>query len=131
MSDKLTLPYGYSQGIPEGVPAAWGCRAIFNHGEVDILPDRTGYAGEDKARQLLGDYLWDHVRDLWHRCAKDMYDSGELADQQGHVLYENDRVVVKGRAAGGYLYVCAYLRPDPVPDTEPSGGPAERAEGRK
>lgn len=119
MSDGLTVPYGYSNGIPEGVTAAWGCRAIFSDGVVDVVHDRQGYDGPATPRRELADYMWDRVRDVWKWRAKRMHDSGELADEQGHVLYEDERVTVKGRAAGGYLYVCAYFTPASEQRTEP------------
>lgn len=111
------LRFGYNAGLPEGVRAAWGCRAIWNgSGLPDIVWDRTDAFGDDEARRPLLDYLREIVGDAPWEAARTM--SGLWPDRDyDAVLFEDDEVIVRAntQASGGYLYVCAYRKID-VPE---------------
>lgn len=103
------LTFGYNQGIPDGVSTAWGCRAIFNGGTVDVLHDRQSVMGERAAIDALGEELnaaWRH----WQERATEEYTAGNLPEDGTATLVETETMVIKARRAGGYLYVVAYPR---------------------
>ncbi|MGE0363736.1 MAG: hypothetical protein AB7R67_23705 [Vicinamibacterales bacterium] len=110
------LRYGYNDGLPDGVTAAWGCRAIVRGGSsfVDIPHDRSDAFGPDDERAALlahlrdvaGQAPFDRAGDLLRRRALDTRSDADV------VLYEDDAVIVRAnaQASAGYLYVCAYLK---------------------
>lgn len=105
MSAVTSLAWGCKQAIPDGVRAAWGCRAILRQRQVDVVWDRTDIAGDDDARTELIRHLNGAVGTRWYR-------DGVRPPAQDEVftILDDGIVVFKGRAAGGYLYVTAYLR---------------------
>jgi len=109
------LGFGYNQGLPEGVKAAWGCRAIVNQdGLVDVVYNRQDADGSDEERAALLDYLNTTVKGAWVERARELLRSYEMRtrEAQEFVLFEDDVIVVKGNtnASAGYLYVCAYRK---------------------
>ena len=123
-SERLTLAFGYKQGLPEGTRAAWGCRAIAHQdGHVDVVWDRVDAFGPDEARLPLLDYLRVVVEAAPFERASELLSSYEMKtrEEREFVLFEDDTVIVKGNtnASAGYLYVCAFRKADvPPPDTE-------------
>jgi hypothetical protein len=108
------LRFGYNDGLPDGVSAAWGCRAIVRSGSsyVDVPHDRADAFGPDDERAALLAHLRDVAGTAPFDRAGDLLRRGELDTRgdQDVVLYEDDTVLVRAnpRASPGYLYVCAY-----------------------
>lgn len=103
------LQWGYSDGIPAGVTTAWGCRAIFRYGNTDVLHDRQSVAGKREDIDAMGVEVkacWKK----WQDAAREQYHAGKLGEDDVATLLETDTLVIKARAAGGYLYVVAYPR---------------------
>ena len=114
---KTKLSFGYNRGLPEGVTAAWGCRAIaYQDGTVDPVWDRSDAFGPDEPRKALLDYLADTVGSKPFDRAGELLRTYEMKTREEgeFVLYEDDVVIVKGstNASAGYLYVSAYRRED-------------------
>lgn len=114
----MKLAFGYSNGVPEGVDTAWGCRALVTQdGDVDVLWDRTDAVGSDGERIKLFAYLNNQVGFVWRDRASELLRSRAMSTREGgeHVLFEDDHVVIKGNTNGsaGYLYVCAYPKAGP------------------
>lgn len=110
------LRFGYNDGLPKGVRAAWGCRAIVTQdGTVDVPGDRTDAFGPDEARQALLAHLNDAVESKPFDTAAALLKSGEMRTNEAaqFILYASDEVVVKGNTYGscGYPYICAF-RPE-------------------
>jgi hypothetical protein len=107
------LAFGYNQGLPEDVAAAWGCRAIVTQdGGVDVLWDRTSVFGPDDAVDALVNQPG-VCGVLWRERAGELLASGRMLTGEAgeHQLINDGVLVVKGNtnASGGHLYVCAYL----------------------
>lgn len=101
------LTFGYNQGMPVGVDTAWGARAILSSdGYIDIPPDRQQVVGIRK--ELLIGYLNDEFN-MGHLRQKVKEEVQPWEEDSTYTLFEDDIVSVKCRAAGGYLYLCAYL----------------------
>ncbi|WP_027944044.1 hypothetical protein [Amycolatopsis taiwanensis] len=115
MSEQLK--FGYNKGLPPDVTTAWGCRAVVHPDGfgLDVPPDRESGFGD--WHTLIG-YLRDHDGEGWISKATMMFASGELSVRSGTevVLFENDRAVIKAnpQRSHGYLYVCAYWKPEPA-----------------
>ncbi len=114
---RPALRYGYSQGIPAGVTAAWGARAIVNtDGTVDLVHDRQDAYGDSTAVVALLERLNAGINAAWIAKARDLLRSGEMSTRQAEqfVLYRDAQVSVLGNtnASAGYLYVVAYPTTD-------------------
>jgi hypothetical protein len=124
MGDKPRLPFGYNQGLPEYVEAAWGCRAIVTQdGDVDVVHDRTSTYGSDDAFRRLAAHLDTMGRDeRWKARASALLTSREMDTRVAgeHVLVDDGTVIIKGNTngSGGYLYVCAYTAYQRIPEPE-------------
>jgi hypothetical protein len=111
----FTLAFGLSGAIPETAKAAWGCRAIAEHGTVDVLWDRQDFQGEPDAKAALKTWLNDEgafkgFRERAERLLREHVIRGDHAEQ--HTLYEDDKGIVVGNTneSYGYLYVAAWLK---------------------
>lgn len=115
MAEKLHVPFGYNDGIPEGVKAAWGARWIIRNGAVDMVYDRQGAVGDQEERAALVAKLNGGILERAFRRADNMLTSGELrpTERQEVVLAHEDGVKVLANPNGshGYLYVCAFFDP--------------------
>jgi hypothetical protein len=111
------LRFGYNRGLPEGVQAAWGCRAIADEsGQVDVVWDRTSTFGAEPHITMLLEHLQSlPTQGGWQDIARMLLRSGQLSTREDRevMLHEDDVVVIKAnpQASHGYLYVCAYLGP--------------------
>jgi hypothetical protein len=118
------LSFGYNQGLPECVEAAWGCRAIITpDGAIDVVPDRTSTYGPEDAYRRLAYQLDTMVRGArWRARASELLAAGTMDPGRPgeHVLLDDGAVIIKGNTKGsfGYLYVCAYLAYQRVPEPE-------------
>jgi hypothetical protein len=123
----MALSFGYNQGLPEGVRAAWGCRLIVTQtGGTDFVANRQGfYDGERSADGVaawinspvnpaaMGDkpvfgYALEVISELLRSYEMNTREAGEFT------IYEDERGVIKANTNGsaGYCYVCAWLRED-------------------
>jgi hypothetical protein len=114
------LKHGYNKGLPSGATTAWGCRAIVGDGfTIDVPPDRESGFGD---HHTLTGYLRDHGGDAWTAKATALFEAGEIfvGSNREVTLFEDDRAVVKAnpRRSYGYLYVCAFFKPQPAERTE-------------
>lgn len=111
------LRFGYNVGLPDGVKAAWGCRAIADaHGNVDVVWDRVDAFGDDEAKEALLTHLRDVAGTEPFDNASALLKTYAITGREARevVLYEDDTVIVKGNtnASHGYLYACAYRKAD-------------------
>ncbi|WP_134663968.1 hypothetical protein [Amycolatopsis sp. CFH S0078] len=115
MSERLE--FGYNKGLPPDVTTAWGCRAIVHDDgfALDVPPDRESGFGD---WHTLCGYLRDRDGDGWIGRATEMFATGALTVRSSAevTLFEDDRAVVRANPmrSYGYLYVCAFFRPEPV-----------------
>lgn len=97
--------------MPEGVASAWGARAIFKEGKIELLADRTSRLGDVK--QLMPQ-IQQAFKDV-EKTAMTLYRTGRIdqTTEQTVVFYDQDGLVIEGnpRASFGYLYMRAYLKP--------------------
>lgn len=113
------LPYGLNQAVPAESRTAWGARLIVNqNGHVDLVHDRQGAAGEDRAALLalmitqlpLGTLL-DRITDLLR--------SGEMDTRvdRDFLIFQDDQIEAHANtnASAGYCYVAVFLRPGVTP----------------
>ncbi len=116
MSDKVELSFGYNKGVPDSTDTAWGCRAIFDRGYVDIPGDRQEAVGP-RTKELMN-YLNDNFN---LGALRDQVREQVHADYPGmpqgydeYVLFEDKNVIVKcnTQRSFGYLYICAYFKGD-------------------
>jgi hypothetical protein len=111
----MELGFGYNQGLPEGVRAAWGARLIVDQdGHTDFLHDRVGSFGEQEDRDAVISFLNSGAMQAARARASELLRSYTMLTRHAEefVLYEDDSGVIVGNTNGsaGYLYVAAYLR---------------------
>lgn len=101
--------------FPDEAPAAWGARAIFTHGAVDILHDRQDVHGEQPAVTALIARLNAGLLVECRQAAEQLQADWELQANSHDVwvLHQDDEVVVvvSTSASHGYLYIVAFTPP--------------------
>lgn len=124
MGNNSRLLFGYNQGLPEYVDAAWGCRAIVTQdGDVDVVWDRTStYGSEDDYKRLAHQLDAQGRGERWRARASALLASRKIETRVDgeHVLVDDGTVIIKANTngSGGYLYVCAYMAYQRVPEPE-------------
>jgi len=90
---------------PEGVSVAWGARAIFEKGQIDLLWDRTSTMGDEKEVKKLGKWLNTKGLKGIRREVKNLQTNAEYT-----VIYKDDKYTIRAnpRRSYGYLYLCAF-----------------------
>jgi hypothetical protein len=124
----MGLDFGYNQGLPEGVTAAFGARLIAKQdGYLDFLHDRTGTFGSEEEKADLFEWINRKGATAGHPLqaskapfnaardrASELLKGYEMRTREaGHfVLYEDGEGVVVGNtnASAGYLYMAAFLK---------------------
>jgi len=122
MSDPR-LRFGYNQGLPEYVEAAWGCQANINpDGTIDLVSDRISTYGQGDAVKRLEARLDSLGRgERWRKRAEALLVSGIMDPKVAaeHVLVDDGVVVIKANTNSfGHLCVCAYDAYQRVPEPE-------------
>jgi len=109
MSDRLT----WGLQPPEGTTLAWGARAIYKGGAIDLLPDRQAWRGPIDERKPLVDWLNTTGRAAIERAAKHANLRG---DEERTVRHESAGFTIEAspRGSHGYLYLVAYPTPCPL-----------------
>jgi len=82
---------------------AWGARALFKDGVIDLLPDRQSHQGNPAWIGLVNlslPFIRETVRTLWME--------GTLTPDKVVEVYNQPGIRVSARAAGGYLYITAF-----------------------
>jgi len=100
--------FGLWNEAPDSGPA-WGARAIFSNGNIDLLWDRQSTRDADKAFLARVNAVLPIVRDK----AKELRYSSLAGDvSEVIVLAEHEGLMLKGstNASFGYLYLIAYDR---------------------
>lgn len=111
------MQYGLKQEVPKNSPAAWIGRAIQECEKLDIVPNRTDRFAIDKRHDRALNAALDHglFASVIRNRYEEEYNKGNFDSSQRNVvtLYEDNVLVIKGdtRASGGYVYLCAYLKP--------------------
>ena len=113
MSERK-LEFGYNQGLPRDVEAAWGARAIWRDGQVGLLADRISTFGPpDQVLRIVAQLdqgLFTAARD----AALRLFETGTLSprDDREVSLYDGPELVIKGnpQRSYGYLYLVAYMK---------------------
>jgi hypothetical protein len=99
---------------PPGASVAWGARAIFKDGGVDLLHDRQGMVGDKGAKESLAEALNGGPLGAAREQAYTLWSQGKIrGDVAGMVtLVDDGQVVIEADTRGsyGYLYMVAYLR---------------------
>lgn len=127
-TEKLTVPYGCSRGLPDGVRVAWGARLV---APADLLHDRQGCAGGtdgcEERQQLLswlsggaGDAARAKLREGRYGMPMGLMGGGS---QDIETVYDDGVgcVVASPQGSHGYVYIAAWLidhvgeAPTPIP----------------
>lgn len=95
-------------------PAAWGARAIWKSGYVDVMRDRMGGRGETAARDRLIELIntrapkFTEIDNILVNAKPGVYNDSDFVT----VLYEDDELFYccNPQASHGYLYLTAYLK---------------------
>ncbi len=122
------LIFGLSAEVPENAPAAWGARAIQDEDQFDLVRERQDtQAVSDTYRRVLEQvFAFRPVLEQVKENYAKLYWQGKLRPDKHktEVLYEDHALVVKGNtnASYGYLYLCAYIKPDEELDKLPPPG---------
>jgi hypothetical protein len=115
------LSFGLNGEYPKNVTAVWGARLIYPN---ELVSDRQSMiGGKTKEGSMLlawlnsGAYPYSEgAFTMARKNAKTLSDSRLMtpASHDIYILYEDDYGVIKGspNMSGGYLYVCAYLKPE-------------------
>jgi hypothetical protein len=104
--------YGVNGVDITGKAAAWGARAIWTHGFVDVLNDRMSITGSDPDKQRLISLLQDRVP-TFHAINDILVEQGiDGSSNNIVVLYEDNDLyyACSPQASHGYLYLTAYLK---------------------
>jgi len=100
------LKYGIRDIIPDDAVAAWGARAILKNGNVDLVPDRGDYFGEDEPWDSFGDWV-NSVAMAW------LEKQAEAIRGNENNLHSLDdgcfHIRCNAQASHGYLYVTAWM----------------------
>lgn len=110
------LQWGYRAGIPEGVTAAWGARAILDGrtGYLDLMGDRMSSVGPAAEVDKISTALR-RAEPIIHKRVETGTKKWTIAGHRAeeHVLYKTKVLTVIGNtnASHGYLYMVAFLTP--------------------
>jgi len=107
------LAWGLREAVPTTAPAAWGARAIFKNGQIDLLWDRQGGIGEAGYVTRLVHKVNDALSKVREEAAR-LHEKGELAGRYAkqYTLYEDETLLIVGDtlASQGYLYLAGWLK---------------------
>jgi hypothetical protein len=126
------LSFGYNQGLPTGVAAAWGARLIATQdGGLDFLGNRQSFYDGPDGDQSKGDAVGQWINGTTEETtnaldgapfkialetARDLLKSGRMSTREAQEfrLYEDETgvIVANTNASAGYLYVAAWLKAD-------------------
>jgi hypothetical protein len=107
----MTLCVSWGRSAPEGTNnvAAWGARAIFANGCIDLLPDRQGAAGDQAA---LNDLIaWVNkigLPYLREEVVKVSRSSSEVVNRDDSAYH----IEASPQSSHGYLYIGAWKLAD-------------------
>lgn len=103
--------------VPEGAPAAWGARAIWDRhdgraGTLGFLGDRQGAKGDPEARGRLQAFLDTAMAGIQEGFARAQREGWRQSSADVRVLFDNDQGTVVGTPNGshGYVYLAAWLK---------------------
>lgn len=112
-----TLEWGLSNAVPSDARAAWGARAIFTTAGMDLLPDRQSIVGGNEERaSLIAILNGCGLLKLAQRRFRELVNDGTFRNYEEAVatLFEDNVVRFDARCAGGYVYIAAWLKPQPA-----------------
>ena len=95
-----------------GAKAAWGTRAIWKDGYVDVLADRTSVIGNDVDRKILQAKMA-NIGMKFSDINNILVDLGhDVSSKDIVTVYEDDEFIFTCSAQGsyGYLYMTAKLK---------------------
>lgn len=124
------MTFGYPRGIPDGVTAAIGLRAILDGrtGSLDILWDRISRVGPEKEVDRITKAFDKALPLIRKRVAAGAKNWTILGSQdEEHLLVDTKALVVIANTckSHGYLYIAAYVptrcqrEPEQLPQREP------------
>lgn len=110
---RRALAWGLDNEVPADVTACWGARWIFPN---DMLSDRQDFVGIDTpdGQKLKAWLNGKKGNGALAKSKAAVVKIGLYRDESRVVvLYEDETGIIKGnpRSSHGYLYVCAYLKP--------------------
>ena len=109
----LILEWGLDRSIDaDQVEAAWGARAIWNRGYIDLLWDRQDMKGPKEACELLAEWVNKQGLKEIDRKLKDrnIYQSSqETVMQDNRYKGRKVSIVASPNASHGYLYLTARV----------------------
>jgi hypothetical protein len=113
MSKRLILEWGLDRNVDGAdVEAAWGARAIWNRGFIDLLWDRQDIKGTDEGRAILVSWINETGLKEIDRKLKDknVYQSSQETVMQD-TTYKGRKfsIVASPNASHGYLYLTARV----------------------
>jgi hypothetical protein len=108
------LNFGLNAEIPRSIDVAWGARLIYPNQMVSDRQSMIGSNATDK--KMLLNWLNGGVFAAAMKNAKLLADARVITPQSYEtvIVYEDESGIIKGNpnGSGGYLYVCAYLKPE-------------------
>lgn len=122
----------YGKLPPEGKPVAWGARAIYRDGVVELVWDRNQFCGEPglfkQAKEVVDKWL---LPQLVHE-AGDKLSGSEDRDERWEA--HGWEIIANPNASYGYLYIGAWPIGDEMPPPPPKGKwkppPKSKTQGR-
>lgn len=113
MSKWLILEWGLQHNVnSESVEAAWGARAIWNRGYIDLLWDRQDMKGTNEGKELLAEWVNKQGLKEIDRKLKDrnVYQSSqETVMQDTRYKGRKFTIIASPNASHGYLYLTAWM----------------------
>jgi len=99
-TDHRWSPTASGATPPDDAPAVYTARWIDYGTHADVVHDRGGFAFDE---QSAVDRLIDELNEV-----RAHHDIADMPRDVTHQLIQSDTLVMFGRRAGGYVYVCAW-----------------------
>jgi hypothetical protein len=114
----MSTDYWFGRQAPEGSTIAWGARAIFTRGHIDIVPDRHQMT-EAPQEQRTEFAKWLQSTGM-PGLKKEVERTGITGTDHTVLAYQDDRYRIEASPQGscGYLYIGAWQLPPAVEVTD-------------
>lgn len=95
--------------VPMHAPAAWGCRAILEHKNIDLVPDRRAFYYKEDEKELKELGKWLDTRAL--KELRKYHDKIGFCQDDNTIWSFAEKgfaMLASPRASFGYLYIVAW-----------------------